>query len=480
MRKKASSRYMLAVVMLLPLLVYAMLRSFDSLDRTVAAPTGHFYLVSIVSALAMAMAIIVGVAGVRLRNVKVTFAALAYISLAEVFLLHGLATPGFLMHASNLPTLAAQISIVLAVTWLWLSSLSSDQVVIRVLSQHNKRLVPIWTLLLGVACMLLFHNHHFMNMEILTGNGFKWSATGFTFVLAGWAMRRYWQAYHAWRSPMQIAMVYSAGLLIVSQFIMVTGEVWRLSWWIYHITLLISVMFTLVGIRYQYAARDTFGESLLHLFRANPREWIQTCLSPSVRSLIMTTETRDPYTAGHNYRVALYALRLGERMGLNTEELRAIALGGIVHDVGKLQVPDAILNKPGRLTALERSIIEEHPTSGYNLCKRIGFMTEELTVIRSHHERWDGTGYPDRLKQDKIPLLARITAVADVYDALTSSRSYRKAMSHEEALAIIEAERGVHFDPSCVDAWLQLAKEDAEFFGQMSGSDRELQLIKGQ
>ncbi|EFM10389.1 metal dependent phosphohydrolase [Paenibacillus curdlanolyticus YK9] len=479
MRKKASSLYMLAAVMLLPLFAYALLRSFSSLDRTLSAPTGHFYVVSIVSALAMAMAVMVGIAGVRLRNVKVTFAALAYISLAEVFLLHGLSTPGFLMHASKLPTLAAQISIVLAVSWLWLSSLSSDQPVIRLLSRYNRNLLPVWTLILGIACLLLFQSHHLMDMEFLTSSGFKWSATVYTVAFAGWTMRRYWQSYQAWCSPMQIAMVYSAGLLIVSQFIMVTGEVWHLSWWIYHLTLLISVVFTLVGIRYQYAVRDTFGESLLHLFRANPREWIQTCLSPSVRALIMTTETRDPYTAGHNYRVALYALRLGERMELNTEQLRAIALGGIVHDVGKLQVPDAILNKPGRLTALERSIIEEHPTSGFNLCKRIGFMTEELAVIRSHHERWDGTGYPDRLKHDKIPLLARITAVADVYDALTSSRSYRKAMSHQEALAIIEAERGIHFDPACVDAWLLLAQEDAEFFSRISGSDREKQLVKG-
>jgi HD-GYP domain-containing protein (c-di-GMP phosphodiesterase class II) len=109
-------------------------------------------------------------------------------------------------------------------------------------------------------------------------------------------------------------------------------------------------------------------------------------------------------------------------------------------------------------------IIERHPVDGYNLCKRLGFMPEELSIIRSHHEKWDGSGYPDRLKGEDIPFLARIIAVADVYDALTSSRSYRKAMSHEEAMAIIYKDRGTHFDPICVDAWVQISERDPAFF----------------
>ena len=165
----------------------------------------------------------------------------------------------------------------------------------------------------------------------------------------------------------------------------------------------------------------------------------------------------------------MYALRLAEHMGVQPRMLRALAQGGIVHDVGKLFIPDKILNKPGRLTPEERAVIELHPVYGYNLCKQLGFMTEELEIIRSHHERWDGTGYPDRLKGEAIPHLARITAVADVYDALTSSRAYRAAMSHEEAMRIIAQESGRQFDPRCVDAWLSLAEVDPEFFRAMHG-----------
>lgn len=478
MRSKAVIRNMLLVVMLLPLIGYGLLHRFNSMDHTFKAPMGHFYVVSTVAAIAFVLAVVVGIAGIRMRNVKVTFVSLAYVSLAEVFTLHGLSTPGFLLHASSLPTAAAQLSLSLAVFWLWLSSMSSDRLVVRMLARHNVMLLPMWTLILFIVCSLLFSHTGWIHSELVRNQWFKGIQSVVEIVLTGWTMRRYWQSYLAWGSPLHFMLVHSCGLLIVSQFIMVTATMWHVSWWGYHVTLLISVIFMIIGVMRQYSAQDAAGSSLLRLFRANPREWIETCLSPNVRALIVTTENRDAYTAGHNYRVALYALRLGERMGLNTEQLRAIALGGIVHDVGKLKVPDSILNKPGKLTPFERGIIERHPMAGYDVCKRLGFMKEELAIIRNHHEKWDGTGYPDRLKHDSIPLLARVTAVADVYDALTSSRSYRQAMSHDEALAIITSQRGAHFDPVCVDAWLKLAKEDQSFFEQMSGIDREKQQIQ--
>lgn len=473
MRSKAVIRNTLLIVMLLPLIGYGLLYRFSSMDHTFKAPTGHFYIVSTVAAIAFVLALAVGIAGIRMRNVKVTFVSLAFVSLAEVFTLHGLSTPGFLLHTSSLPTAAAQLSLSLAVFWLWLSSMSSDRLIVRILARHNVMLLPMWTLILFIVCSLLFMNTEWIHSGLVKNAWFKGAQSVVEIGLIGWTARRYWQSYLAWGSPLHFMIVQSCGLLIVSQFIMVTGTMWHASWWGYHVTLLISVIFMLIGVMRQYSARDAGGSSLLGLFRANPREWIETCLSPNVRALIVTTERRDAYTAGHNYRVALYALRLGERLELNTEQLRAIALGGIVHDVGKLKVPDSILNKPGKLTTFERGIIERHPLAGYDVCKRLGFMKEELAIIRNHHEKWDGTGYPDGLKHEQIPLLARVTAVADVYDALTSSRSYRQAMSHEAALAIIASERGVHFDPLCVDAWLKLAEEDQSFFEQMSGTDRK-------
>jgi len=182
-------------------------------------------------------------------------------------------------------------------------------------------------------------------------------------------------------------------------------------------------------------------------------------MSDSVRALVLATEIRDPYTAGHSYRVTLTALRIGEAMGLSREQLRALAQGGLVHDVGKIRVPDHILNKPGPLTPEERRIIEEHPITGYEMCSRLGFMPDELAVIRHHHERWDGTGYPDGLKGEEIPLLARILAVADVYDALTSRRAYREPWTHEQAREYVLAGAGTQFDPRCAAVWAQLTAD---------------------
>jgi HD-GYP domain-containing protein (c-di-GMP phosphodiesterase class II) len=156
------------------------------------------------------------------------------------------------------------------------------------------------------------------------------------------------------------------------------------------------------------------------------------------------------------YRVAQGAFDLGTSLRLPPEDLRVLAQGGIIHDVGKMQVPDEILNKPGPLSKEERKAIEYHAIAGYELCARLGFMAPELAVIRSHHERLDGKGYPDGLTLEQIPLLVRILSVSDVYDALTSARAYRPAWPEAEALNYLQENRGTQFDPELVDAWVKM------------------------
>ena len=157
--------------------------------------------------------------------------------------------------------------------------------------------------------------------------------------------------------------------------------------------------------------------------------------------------------------MAVAALRLGQELRLSPSQLRALAVGSLVHDVGKIEVSDTILNKPGKLTQEERLAIQQHPISGHRICSLLGFMNEELEIVRFHHERWDGTGYPDRLAGESIPLLARVVAIVDVYDALTSTRSYRHAMRHEEARDIILDQAGQAFDPKLVEVWDRLNAE---------------------
>jgi putative two-component system response regulator len=161
-------------------------------------------------------------------------------------------------------------------------------------------------------------------------------------------------------------------------------------------------------------------------------------------ALARAIEAKDKYTQGHTERVSQFALALGYKMGLSPEEQNALHKGGILHDIGKIAIPDAVLNKPSRLTEQEFNIIRTHPDRGEKICMPLNSIKNALPVIRYHHEKLDGSGYPDHLAKENVPVTARVMAIVDVYDALTSNRSYRLALSREKALTILseEAERG--------------------------------------
>jgi HD-GYP domain-containing protein (c-di-GMP phosphodiesterase class II) len=177
---------------------------------------------------------------------------------------------------------------------------------------------------------------------------------------------------------------------------------------------------------------------------------------------VVATEAKDRYTGGHMLRVAAYAVRLGQALGLNPEELRVLAQAAVVHDVGKIEVPDAVLNKPGKLDEDEFEMIRQHPEVGARIGKALGMHRSELEVIRHHHERWNGTGYPAGLAGEAIPKLARVLAVADTFDALTSDRSYRPGWSEEQATGHIAEEAGISFDPVLAREWVRLVGEARE------------------
>jgi len=157
-------------------------------------------------------------------------------------------------------------------------------------------------------------------------------------------------------------------------------------------------------------------------------------------ALAQAVEARDPYTSNHCQRLAEYSVALGLALGLENHELLALHRGGYLHDIGKVGIPDAILFKKGSLTPEEWEIMRSHTTTGEDICRPMKTLAPVLPIIRHHHERWDGSGYPDGLKGEEIPLLARILQIADVYDALTTARSYKPAHSPEEAFRILDEE----------------------------------------
>lgn len=173
-------------------------------------------------------------------------------------------------------------------------------------------------------------------------------------------------------------------------------------------------------------------------------------------------EVRDVYTREHTGRVRRFALMLGECVGWSGRQLEALSLGALMHDIGKIAVPDAILRKPGPLTPEEMTVMRQHPVVGHDILKRLPYLAAAALGVRHHHERWDGTGYPDRLVGEKIPIEARIITLSDTFDAITTDRPYRAARSVAEALAEIQREANQQFDPALVDLLMHNAPRLAE------------------
>jgi putative nucleotidyltransferase with HDIG domain len=174
----------------------------------------------------------------------------------------------------------------------------------------------------------------------------------------------------------------------------------------------------------------------------------------------LTVEIRDPYTAGHQKRVAEIAQAIAIEMGLSKQQIEGVRMAGVLHDIGKMVVPAEILSKPGRITEHEFGIIKSHPEVGYNILKKIDFPWPIAQIVYQHHERMDGSGYPQGLSGKDILLEASIMAVADVVEAMASHRPYRPALGIDIALEEISKNRGVFYDPEAVDACLRIFKEE--------------------
>lgn len=193
------------------------------------------------------------------------------------------------------------------------------------------------------------------------------------------------------------------------------------------------------------------------------REKVERLSQQVVLTLAKTIDAKDRYTKGHSERVADYARKIAGRMNLSEQEQQEIYWMGLLHDIGKIGIPDTIINKTGKLTDEEFQIIQKHPVIGVDILSTISELPNISDGARSHHEKYDGSGYPDKLAGEDIPLMARIIGVADAYDAMTSKRSYRDVLSQETVRAEIMRGRGTQFDPRCADIMLELMDEDKEY-----------------
>ena len=232
--------------------------------------------------------------------------------------------------------------------------------------------------------------------------------------------------------------------------------------WEYNLTAVIALfalaLLTWVTSRQLENAMHKNDDLVANLQKRNKQ--IRAAYESTLEGWSHALEIRDRETEGHTERVTELTMSIGRQMGFSEEELLHIRRGALLHDIGKLGIPDDILHKPGPLTDEERAVMQTHPQIAVKLLTPIDYLKPALNIPRYHHEKWDGTGYPNKLKGEEIPLEARIFAIIDVYDALSFDRPYRKAWEKQKVLDFIISESGKHFDPRVVEIFIHEIKKD--------------------
>ena len=223
--------------------------------------------------------------------------------------------------------------------------------------------------------------------------------------------------------------------------------------------------------RYQHHLEELVAARTAELDKA--LEEIEDSYRMTLKALVQALETRDLETHGHSERVVTFSLRIGHEMGLDKDAMRNLELGALLHDIGKIGVPDAILRKPAKLTDIEWEKMKLHPHHGQKILRNIKFLEGAVQIVAQHHEKWDGTGYPFRLRGEEIDLGARIFAVADAFDAMISDRVYRRGRDYAAAVEELEKHAGTQFDPMVVNAFKNIPKEDWEILRERSIKDKQ-------
>lgn len=422
----------------------------------------HLVLVSAIAACAVVVAVAAASAAAKTREASLVLLAIGCQCVGILMLGHGLTTPGAAGRPPNTWVgRLAVLAMALFAVCLVAAASSRRPAPLRWIGAH-----ALGVLLVTGGVLVLFTTVIVTDPTVLGGTRhFGWEpharlvltiVCSTALVATGMRHLRRWQLS---TDPVQASLFGANVLTGLAMIAIQTGTVWHLGWWDYHGYLLAGFAGAAWAVSVGYRRTNTVHEVLQLAFEDDAFVQITHGYPEALRALVMAVEVKDSYTHGHSARVAEMSVKLGARVGLPHHELRVLAQGAYLHDIGKIGIADAILNKPGPLTPQERMIIETHPDAGCRIAGEVSALGKALAVIRHHHERWDGTGYPQRLAAEKIPLAARVAAVADVWDALTSERSYRESWSPERALAHIKAASGTHFDPRCVAAFEQLATE---------------------
>jgi putative nucleotidyltransferase with HDIG domain len=410
----------------------------------------HFYGVGVTALAAALAAVALTIVGAQRRDGRTVLLGTAFSVMAALLALHGIATPYFLIGDNGVVSFTGGATLPIGGAILALSAVPRFR-----RPEGVRSLLVVQAALLTVVIGLGVTA--FAAPSLVPGVPEPRSAAALTLLGVGLAFYAL-LAYRAFRTFLLTHR--HADLLVV------VGIAWlaaalppamlltymELGWWLGHgfelVGIVIVALPVALDLRRSAQSRPLAGDlATVELVRSE-----EEFLGAHVRALTVSLAEKDEYTEEHTRRVALRAVQLGEELGLSPARLRELATGGLVHDIGKLSVPNSILRKPGALTDDEFAIVQRHAEIGSRMLGDLGFSKSVSRLVLDHHERLDGSGYPRGLTGPMVSLEARILAVCDVYDALISTRVYREAFSHDEAVAILAAEGGEKLDRRCVAA----------------------------
>ena len=410
----------------------------------------HFSGVGLTALAAALAAVALTVVGARRRDGRTVLVGTAFSAMAALLALHGIATPGILVGMNGVVAFTGGATLPIGAGVLALSALPSVRRMRDVRPLLAVQFVLLSAILtLGVVGMLVPSTVPSVPAPRST-EAYIVLVVGLSLftLLTLRALRTFLLTRRRSDLVVAIGIFWLASALPPAMLL----SFMELGWWLGHGFELLGM--TVVGIpvaldlRRKVQSRPLVGD----VTGADLVAAEEAFLGAHVRALTLSLARKDEYTEEHTRRVALRAVQVGEELGLTGSRLRALATGALVHDIGKLSVPDSILQKPGPLTDDEFEIIKRHPEWGDKILVDLGFGDEVRHLVRDHHERLDGSGYPHGAESSLISFDARILGVCDVYDALISNRVYRAAWPHEKAFALLREQSGTCFDPKCIAA----------------------------
>lgn len=431
-------------------------------------PYQHFYIVSAVSIVAALVAAALALTTIQIGLYRVLFLCLGFMSLCAIFAVHGLTTPGvlvpnlFAVYSGSAVAISAYLSLAVPAVFFAASYMPG-------LARLERRL-PFWPagwlVVLVIGMLLVYagiaiYRTWLIAQLPLSQPPYSTGLAIISIALFFFAAMRQARSYRRARLATQAFLLAAFVLLADAAAAMVLFPVWTYGWWYYHLLMLAAVVLALYALMVERSRARSFRSVIETALELEVSVDVEELDFEVIAALVAAVEVKDRETQGHNRRVAQLCAKIGRQLGMSATELRVLARSGLLHDVGKLGIPDAILEKHGPLDESERTVMRTHPEIGVSILRRGGHFKRELLGVLYHHERMDGSGYPHGLVADAIPIEARIVAVADTYDVLTSDRPYRQACGGREARRVVEEEAGTHLDPRVVVALMRVLDTQA-------------------